>query len=224
MSDIVNGIVLDSFNYKETSIIVRVYTRQQGIVSILINGVRKRNPKFSLAYFQSLCRIDFQLYYKSTSSLHRADGFYFPGSGQWPINDVKKSAIAIFISEVVWRTTKEKEIDERLFELLEHIILLLDSPIEGFQDLHLYFLYFYSSILGFSLEHFGGFANDTMVKNSISQHLKKMRQWSVEGYHPLEVPRTEKSSLLKEMLRYFEEHHGFFTVKSLKVLEDVFQR
>jgi len=222
MPDVVNGIVLDSFAYKETSLIVRVYTKQHGIVSILVNGVRKKAAKYSLAYFQPLCYIDFQLYYKNTSTLYRADSFYFPSSVQQISNDVGKSAIAMFVAEVVLRTSKEREIDTQLFKLLEHIVLLLDSTTKGMQDVHLYFLYLYSTILGLSLEHFQNFTGAPAIQEGVFQHLEKMSRWTTAGYQPLLIAKEEKSILIRWVLRYFEEHLGSFSVKSLKILEDIF--
>lgn len=222
MPDVVNGIVLHSLNYKETSLIIKVYTKQHGLISILVNGVRQKAAKYSMAYFQPLIRIDFQLYFKSTSTLHRADGFYFPKHVQTISEDVGKSAIAMFVAEVVLRTTKEGEIDIELFELLDHIIPLLNSSQRGIQDMHLYFLYLYSSIQGFSLEHFHR-VGDGAKQDVVHRHLEKMAQWSVVGYQPLELTKEERAALVRWMLHYFEEHLGGFSVKSLKILEDVFQ-
>lgn len=222
MPDVVNGIVLHSINYKETSLIVKAYTKQHGLTSILVNGVRKRGAKYSMAYFQPLVRIDFQLYFKATSTLHRADGFYFPGHVQTIAEEMGKSAIAMFVAEVVLRTTKEGEMDIELFELLDHVIQLLNLSKKGVQDIHLYFLYLYSTIQGFSLEQFHRM-EELGIQEVVHRHLGKMSQWTSVGYHPLEIAREDRAAIVKWMLHYFEEHVGAFSIKSLKILEDVFQ-
>ena len=43
-----NGIVLNYIKYKETSIISKIYTKEFGLKSYLINGVRTKKGKFNI--------------------------------------------------------------------------------------------------------------------------------------------------------------------------------
>ncbi len=46
------GIVLNFIKFRETSIIVRIYTEQLGLQSYIINSVRKKSPGSRMALFQ----------------------------------------------------------------------------------------------------------------------------------------------------------------------------
>jgi DNA repair protein RecO (recombination protein O) len=45
------GIALSYVKYRETSIIVRIFTRQFGIQSYIVNGVRSKSAKTKIALF-----------------------------------------------------------------------------------------------------------------------------------------------------------------------------
>ena len=54
MDEKVRGIVVQSLRYGDTSLIVRVFTRNRGLQSYLVKGAFNRNAKNRVALFQSL--------------------------------------------------------------------------------------------------------------------------------------------------------------------------
>lgn len=52
------GIVLNFIKFRETSIIVRMYTEQLGLQSYIINSVRKKAPGSRMALFQPFTLLD----------------------------------------------------------------------------------------------------------------------------------------------------------------------
>ena len=48
------GIVFSYTEYRETSLIVKIYTELFGIQSYIVNGVRKKNAKLNVGWFQPL--------------------------------------------------------------------------------------------------------------------------------------------------------------------------
>ena len=57
------GIVINHIKYKESSIIVRIYTEKLGLQSYIVNGVRSAKAKNKMALFQVLTILDLVAYY-----------------------------------------------------------------------------------------------------------------------------------------------------------------
>ncbi|WP_373396659.1 recombination protein O N-terminal domain-containing protein [Algoriphagus halophilus] len=66
-----SGIVLSYIRYKESSIICKVFTRELGLKSYLINGVRSQNSKSKIALYQPMTLLDMVVYNKESTGLQR---------------------------------------------------------------------------------------------------------------------------------------------------------
>ncbi len=53
MSSKTRGIILQTTNYSETSLVVKIYTETSGLGSYIVSGVRSRNSKFGMPYAQT---------------------------------------------------------------------------------------------------------------------------------------------------------------------------
>ena len=81
------GLVLHNLKYRETSLLVTIYTAEFGIASYIENGVRSAKAKHKMALFQPLTLLDLEVFHKPGRGLHRwrqarrspSDGFRSPG-------------------------------------------------------------------------------------------------------------------------------------------------
>ncbi len=64
------GVVFHQIKYSETSLIVKIYTRDFGLQSYLIKGARSKKSKFSPALLQHLSLLEIMM--KSESFSNRA--------------------------------------------------------------------------------------------------------------------------------------------------------
>ncbi len=65
------GIVFRNQKYKESSVILDVYTASHGMLTFIVNGVRKSKSRFSPSSVQIMSLIDLSGYYKNERSLQR---------------------------------------------------------------------------------------------------------------------------------------------------------
>lgn len=222
MPERVQGLVLSNIKFKESSLICKIYTQQHGLLSVIVSGVRSKRAKISQAYFQPLCMLDFLLYIKENSGIYRTKDFSLVVNPFGVVHNIGISAIAMFISETVLRTTKEKESDPQLFLLLQSVAHLLTSYPRNIQDIHLYFLYHYSELLGISLKSHYDFTQWGNESYDLERNLAKLIN-SCEGeYQTIGFTKEERAILVRWILHYFEQHVGPINIKSLYVLEDVF--
>ena len=58
------AIVLNKINYSETSLILKIYTEQEGLLSFIVKGIRGKKGKLRMAQFQALNLLEID--YKQT--------------------------------------------------------------------------------------------------------------------------------------------------------------
>ncbi|MBT8394864.1 MAG: DNA repair protein RecO, partial [Bacteroidia bacterium] len=143
------AIVISKLKYRDNDLIVKCYTDQFGIQSYLLRGVlRSKKGKLKTAYFQLLSQLELIVNYRETRSLQsiseaKPSAFY-----QSIYSNVAKSAIVMFLAEVLNGVLKEEEKNELLFTYLETTLQWLDANDE-FSNFHLLFLLNLSKYLGF---------------------------------------------------------------------------
>ncbi|MCX6284192.1 MAG: DNA repair protein RecO [Bacteroidetes bacterium] len=121
------GIVLHSLKYSETSIIVRIYTEARGLQSYLFKGIRSPKSKTKAGLFQPLTLLEVVASLKEKTSLHTSKEVrLFQPYLSIPF-DIRKSSVALFINELLYKSIREEETNQELFDYLWRSCLLLDS-------------------------------------------------------------------------------------------------
>ena len=150
MDEKVRGIVVQSLRYGDTSLIVRVFTRNRGLQSYLVKGAFNRNAKNRVALFQSLNIIRYvEVGKPKPSTLAYLKDVQLDFVYQSLPNVVNKSAIMIFVSELLSKTLTGQERNEPLYDFIEHSLQWLDLMEEGFANFPVFFALELSRHLGF---------------------------------------------------------------------------
>jgi len=147
------GIVLQSIKFKESSLIVRIFTQDFGLRSYIVNGVRKKNAKtHNAAFYQPLTLLDMLVYQKENANIQRiAEVHLWEAYHSIPFS-VTKQAQALFLTEVLNRTLKQESAELGIFEFVAKSLLHLDRQKENYDNFHLIFLLQYSRFLGFGID------------------------------------------------------------------------
>ena len=233
-----NAIVLSKLKYRDSDLIVKCYTKELGVVSFLLRGVLKsKKGSTKVAYFQLLSQLQITVNYKSSRSLQslsevRLNHLY--GSLH---THVLKSAIVMFLSEVLSSALREEESNEILFSYLETTLLWLDEQ-SDYANFHLLFLLnltkylgFYPDVIDRELNHFnlveGKFQIKQDFRNTITGEdlnlLKKLLETTFDTLQDVKINARQRQSFLNMILLYFELQLGSFkTSKSLKIFNQVF--
>jgi DNA repair protein RecO (recombination protein O) len=218
MSEKVEGIVLDALRFKENSVIAKIYTDSYGLLTILLNGLGAKKTKLSLAYLQPLTCVEFQLYFKDNRGVNKATDLLVINSPLGLTNNVAKCSIAVFIAEIILKTTKDQLKDYKVFSLLVEIANVLSSESHRISSLHLYFVIKYMEVLGFKLnvdqtnEYFKNESHITTKLDFLSKH---------KQFSHLEMTKNEKKIMLNYLLISLRSNLGMFDIQSYKILEEV---
>ena len=135
------GVVLHTLKYGDSSMIVYLLTDVGGRQNFMVQGVRSSGGRGSkAALFQPMFAVEFEGLVSTKMQLHR---FREVRSGlvlQSLPFDVRKSTIALFMAEVLYRLVKESEPNPNLFEFVWRSVEALDALGEGTANFHIWFL------------------------------------------------------------------------------------
>jgi len=223
------GIVLKFIKYRETSIIVNIYTEFLGLQSYIVNGVRSsRSKKSKIALYQPLTLLDLVVYYRESSNLQRLSESKCSQPFSTIPLDPKKTAIALFIVEILSKTLKEQVENQDLFNFIWNSITRFDASDFPAENFHLIFIIKLTRYLGFSPGSSVEIRNE--LKDSLdhqwlqAEESKLLDQMLACDY--LNVPKLtnqQRTGILNIILSFYQLHvEQFGVVKSVKVLNQVF--
>lgn len=214
------GIVLRFTRYGETSIIVTIFTEQFGLQSYMVNGVWGRSSRKQLALFQPLTLLDLVVYHRENASILRIKEVKCIHAYQTLDRDIRKSAIAMFLTEVINRTVKDQSQAEELgCFLIDSLIALDESPMP--ENFHLVFMLKLSRYLGF-----GPQTNDEVLDSwpLDDDHARSLQALLAADYSTV-VPLSggARRIILDSILHFYAVHAGNFgEIKSVQVLKEMF--
>lgn len=234
-----SGIILQTINYSDTSLIAKIYTQHFGLQSYMISGTRGKKSKTKASLFQPASLVELEVSNSQKSNLHRISeiAVRHPYS-EIPFN-ILKSSIAIFLNEVLFRSLKEEHPDEDLFSFIKNSFLILDLKTESCSNFHLSFLVQISKFFGFfpqgnfsdSTSYFdlceGKFCMNAPSHNNylnppIALILYELMNSNFETIHGLKIDSKQRKVLLNSLIFFFQFHiPSFGEIKSVAVLEQV---
>lgn len=232
------AIVLSKLKYRDNDLIVKCYTSQRGAVSYLLRGVLKSSKGSSkTAYYQPLSQLEIEESYKPNQSLQFIKDVKLVSVYKSLHTNILKSAIVMFLSEVLSSVLKEEEKNEALYDYLEASLMLLDHE-EQFSNFHLLFLLNLTQHLGFYPDtsdgggpyfnlNLGAFELKPTDHYTISEEnlfiLKQLLGTNFDALHSVKLNSKQRQSFLNMLLFYYELHLGDFKKpKSLAVFNQVF--
>ena len=234
------AIVISAIKYSDSSLIVRLYTKEVGLVSYLLKGILKsKKGKLRTAYFQPLTQLSIISSHQEKRNLQLLKEAQVIHVYESIHTSIVKQSIVLFLSEILTSAIQEEENNTLLYEYLESSLIWFDSH-EQISNFHLLFLLNLTKFLGFypdvSQSNKNGFhlregfftddlQNKEVIKGTEINQFKKLLGINFDTIECMNFSKTERQRLLQTLIRYFELHlGGFRTPKSLAVLETVFSK
>ncbi|MBE7172514.1 MAG: DNA repair protein RecO [Williamsia sp.] len=237
------GIVLRTVKYGETSLIATIYTELFGIQSYIVNSVRtttrKGHGKANL--FQPAAILELVLYHNDLKNLQRLREFKWSFLYENLHFNIFKNAVALFMVELLYKTIKEPETNEALYNFIEDAFIHLDSAEDiVVANFSLFFTLHLAVFFGFSIQdnysetnryldlQDGQFTSeqplhphylDEPFSATTSQLLKTRHP---NELHDLRLHHETRRYLLQSYLTFYAIHiQDFGLMKTLPVLQEV---
>ncbi len=230
------AIVISSLKYQEKSLIVKCLTHSDGLKSYFVpNAFSTKKANQKIAYFQPLSILEIEASHKNKGSLEHFKEIKLAHAYKNIPNDIIKSTIVLFLSEILHYSIHEEEKNESLFDFLESALLWLDAHDET-TNFHLILMLEMTKFFGFYPDNSESVFNFFDCKegnftafqgtNCLSEHetflFKKLIDLKFDSDQKV-FAGVERQVLLKILLNYYLMHlEGFKKPKSLDVLKEVF--
>lgn len=232
------AIVFSAIKYGDSNLIVKCFTKEEGLKSYMIYGVLKsKKGKLKMAYFQPLTQLKITANHKQNKELHSIKEVRVINHNQTIYASIVKQSLVLFLSEVLSNIIKEEEQNQALYNYIETSLIYLDSS-KSVSNFHLLFLINLSHFLGFypdvtnpNLPFFslseGNFTSLSPRKWFICGKeilaFKKLFGKTFETISEVSFSKNERKMVLDIIIKYFELHlEGFKKPKSLEVFKKVF--
>lgn len=233
------GIVFRTVKYSETSLILDVFTREKGMRSFIVSGVRSSKSKNKASLYQHLNILDLVAYDKD-NKLARIKECNIEHFYQRLSYDVIRSSIGLFLLEVCKNSIKEKEENIELFDFIFGRLKLLDSDTpQNFGLFPIKFLLELSQFIGFMpFNNFddkrpyfdlynGRFIPETTEKYvsslEVSQCIATIDNTNMEQLTTLSIRKELRNQVIDDLIIYYRLHiEQFKELKTIEVLRSIF--
>ncbi len=215
------GIVLTFIKFKETSIIVNIYTDLFGLKSYIVSGVRQKKSN-KLAVYQPLSLLELVVYNKTQTSInrikeskiavpYRSIPFYFD-----------KCTIGLFITEILNKILKESEVENSLFDFIYNSLIAFDHLEKNYSNFHLQFLLKLTHHLGFgvySIDHLQSKYLENMPTSSVIFLALLNKPYS----EYIRISKIQRQHLIEQILAFYQyRFNNLDNLKSLSILKSIY--
>jgi DNA repair protein RecO (recombination protein O) len=231
------AIVISTLKYGEADLIARIYSRDLGLQSYMLKGIRKsKKARLRTSMFQPLTQVEIETQHKNKGTLEYLKNLTITYPYATLHQDILKSSVALFFSEVLTQLLKEQQGDEQLFDYLIHVFRYLDQ-IDHVANHSLKILLDLTSFMGFQPDidttgsYFnllnGNFDDDGLQPHHSTDveamYLKQFIGTDFDKLNQIKMNRNERSTLLNLVIDYFQIHlHAFKKPNSLSILKQLF--
>jgi len=234
------GIVVHSLPYNDKYMIITMYTEEFGRFAYITANTRSKKTKVPRSLLQPLAVLDLEVEHQNNRDIQRIkEAKSDLITTQLHYHPVK-NAIALFLSEVLYRVIQEKEANKPLFDFLYRSIKWLEIADAGVANFHLTFLLQLAVYLGirptiksyipnsyFDLLN-GTFSETIPLHNNFlskedSIVFERLLRMNYENMALYSFTRHERTAIIRHILDYYRLHlSGFPEIKSLAVMQSLF--
>jgi DNA repair protein RecO (recombination protein O) len=235
------GIVFHIVPYADNKVIAKIYTREFGLQSFVISISRTKSGKIKSPLLQPLNQLELRVEKKDKSTLHVVKEISLSVPYSHLHTDIIKTSIALFVAEVLYKSVREEEKNEDLFDFISKALQVLDLAHEGVANFHLVFMMNLTRYLGFSPqdntegpESLFDLTNGTFVSRT-PQHFnfldplesrlfELIAQTDFQHMHEVPLNAERRKVVLNALIRYYESHvHSMQRIQSHEVLAQVLE-
>jgi len=234
------GIVLHSLPYNDMYAITLIYTEEFGRVSYLTSQSRSRKSKVPRSLFHPLAILDLEVEHQNLRDIQRVKEIKIHIPVTALLTDPVKSALSIFLAELIGKVVREEQTNRPLFDFLLQSIRVLELTDLSPANFHLAFMIrlsrllgFYPDSTGYKKEMYFDMRNGAFtlyqpkhvdfLSPDESAVFFNLLRISYENMEAFRFSGRERQAIIHRILDYYRLHLSDFPeIKSLAVLHEVF--
>lgn len=225
------GLVLHTTPYAESSVVAKVFTRQLGVRSYIVKGVRGRTGRVKQNMLQPLSSLDMVVYDNPKTDLNYTKELSprHPGVASDPVTN----SLRFFMTEVLYKALREAEPMPALWDYVEKEEWKTEET--GMKDVPIRFMLAVATYMGiepldnhapgnpyFDLQEGRFVAAPT--ETTLSPHLSGMLHEYLSRFNDqfLTFNLGDRTDLLDALIAYFQLHlSGFSRFRSHEILHTI---
>lgn len=143
------AIVLHHLKFGDSSLVVDMFTEQQGRLSFMVRIPKTQKGKLKKQFFQPMTVLDIEFDYRQRANLqHLRDARIAEPFVGIPFDAVKMS-LSMFLAEFLYYCTRDEQANVPLYQYIENSISWLDAAGHDYANFHLVFMMRLSRFIGF---------------------------------------------------------------------------
>ena len=233
------AIVLHSFKYGESRMIVDMFTEEAGRLSFIISIPKTSKGRIKKQYFQPMTLLEVEYDVRQNVQLQKLkDAHLLTAYTSIPFSP-EKLALSLFIAEFLYHALRSEQQDKLLFAYVCDSTQWLDTVEIGFANLHLTFLMRMSRFLGFYTnldDYVDGCVFDLrtatfslqvpthrdFLDSHDSQLIHTLMRMDFPTMHLFQLSHHDRNRITEVLLHYYRLHIPQFPeLKSLGVLQEL---
>ncbi len=234
------AIVLNKIKYSDSTYIVNLYTRQEGKMAVLSRVPKSKKNSIKPNTFLPFNIVEIEIKQKYSRNIQTIKNCNTLVPLYNIYGDVYRSSIAQFICEIVSKSVKDNEPDNKLYEYLKTTILKLNDVEVSYKNIHLIFMKDYADILGFRITN--NFSEKTPYFNlkegmflpvftveeesvniNLSKTISTLLLLDFNSLNDFNISYQNRKEILKILISYLKTHlTDLPEIKTIDVLNSVF--
>ena len=239
------AIVLHSFKYEETRMIVDVFSREAGRLSLIAALPKSQKGRLKKQYFQPMTLLEITFDHRQRVQLQQLkDARLLTAWTSIPFTP-EKLALSLFTAEFLYHALRSEQQNEPLFAYICDSLQWLDTVDAAYANFHLTFLMRLSRFLGFypNLQETGHQSQESgelmfdlregrfcieaplhrdFLKPSEASLIQLLMRMDFPTMHLYRLSRHDRNRIVEVLLQYYRLHIPQFPeLKSLSVLQEL---
>lgn len=144
------ALILRTIPFQETSSIVKMFTREQGKISVIAKGARRLKSNLR-GYLEPLCYVETIYYYKNTREIQTLSKVDLIQAFLSDAPDIDSNAYGLALLETIDKIIHDHQHDDEIFSIAVDILKHMDLRPDTCQLLFAKFLLIIADILGYQI-------------------------------------------------------------------------
>jgi DNA repair protein RecO (recombination protein O) len=205
----------------------------------MVYGINNKKSRFRPAFLQALTLVEIDVVHSAKKDIQSIKDIRVSQNFVNIPFDPIRNSVALFISEVIFRSLQHSEPDEQLYHFLEESIIELDNCSKGLANFHLIFMFKLTRYLGFepygeelSLNYFDLMNGVYLQSKPSHQHFLneedtqiflRISEYNYQNMERLKISREKRYKILGSMIEFYKLHiPEFHGLNSLAILQEIF--
>ena len=195
-----DAIVLHRMKYKNSSLIARIFTKNEGKISIILNGASKQKGNlFGVIEPSNIIQLNY--YKRKPGTLQTCKNARLLSNNLLIKQDILKLSTALAIVETIDKTMQENDVQSEIYVLGKKLINELSTLGINPKIILVYFLFHISNFLGFMID-----VNDIQLSKEEKLFLRDFYNIDIESLIHVNNPNIDLLDIIILIENHIKHH------------------